>query len=215
MKTFGPKKSTNQKLQTEVDNTVNIDGYVQGNVADGNTSTDNPVVQGGIYKSDPTDNTLEDGYVGEILINEQRMQITEDRTYDSPSDANKYIPVFISQDRYSFENLSGSQEDSDDTLNYYIDMQGYSFFSLQYIPSGDGYKTLTVHASNEDVSDITSATYTDVTNDWFNSASFTTESWLERDTVVSTKYLKIDVAVTGLSGGDTASWDLFLNKKGA
>ena len=205
MKTFGPKNSSTQKLQVEP----------AGSVADNTTSVDNPVIQGGVYRSDPSDDTLSDGYAGEVLLNEQRMQVTEDRTYDSASDANRNIPVFIPQDRYTFEDLSGSQDDSDLTYNYYIDMQGYSFFSLQYIPSGDGYKTLTVHASNENVADITSATYTDVTNDFFGSSSFTTERWLERDTTISMKYLRVDVAVTGMSGGDSALWSLFLTKKGA
>lgn len=124
----------------------------------------------------------------------------------------------IVEHRYIYEDLSGSQDDSDATLNYYVDMQGYSFFSIQYLSDNgsDGYKTLTVHASNEDVADITAATYIDITSEYFASADFQdVDVWLEKGTPTSMKYMRIDVAVTGLNPGDSASWDMFITKKGA
>jgi hypothetical protein len=211
MKTFGPKNPSNQKLQVE----SVVEGTIEGSVADDNLSVDNPLVQGGVYRSDPTLDTLEDGYVGEVLINNQRMLVVEDRVYDSASDSNKQIPVFIPQDRYSFEDLSGSQADSDATVSYYVSFEGFSFFSLQWEISGDGYQALKVYASNEDSADITALNYFDVTNDWFDSTEFNTDAWLERDTVCSCKALRIDNTLTSLNPGDTASWSMYLMKKGA
>ena len=221
MKTFGPKSVT-QNLQVEIENTPavtvdsgSIDGYVQGTTADGAAFTDNPVGVGGVYLDDPTASTLADGEIGNVLVNDQRMQITEDRVYDAPTDANKTVPVFIPQDRYDTFDLSGTRATSDATFSYYVSLQGYNGFSLQYIPSGDGYKTLTVYASNENVDDPTSATYTDVTLDFFGQTSFITENWLERDTNCTLVWLKIQVAATSLGVGLTAAWDLFGKKKSA
>ena len=205
-----------------INGTTTVDGYIyaQGTVSDGNASADNPLVAGGVYLTDPTASTLSDGYVGSILLTDQRRISTEDRTYDSASDANKNIPVFIPQDRYSFEDLSDSQADSDATISKYVDFQGFSFFSIQLIISGDGYADLTMFVSNEDVSDITSATYTNVTQDFFGASSFGTSTgfsdvWLERDTPCSCKFIRIDITTNGLGGGDTSYFDIFFMKKTA
>jgi len=218
MKTLGPKNPATQNLQVEIENTPSVtidDGYVQGTTADGDAFTDKPVVTGGVYAADPTASTLTDGDAGNILLNEQRMQVVADRVYDAVSDANKSIPVFIPQDRYSFADLSGSQADSDATISYYASMENSSFYSLQYIPSGDGYAALTIHGSNEDVADITTSTFTPITEDHFGSTSFNTEKWLEKDTTTSMKSMRIDIEVTGLSGGDTSLWSLYMLKKSA
>lgn len=122
------------------------------------------------------------------------------------------LTVSLPQDRYVFTDFSSSVADANDTVDGYTSMDGYSFISLQFIPSGDGTKTLKIYASNEDVTDETTATYTDVTYDYFGSSSFTTEKWMERDTHCSAKWLKFEVAVTGLSGGQTATWKLFMKK---
>jgi len=223
MKTFGPKNSTTQNLLVEVQNTPSVtidDGYVQGTTADGDAFTDKPVVTGGVYAANPTASTLTDGDAGSILITDQRRVATEDRVYDAVSDANKQIPVFIPQDRYSFADLSDSQADSDATISKYIDFQGQNYFSLQLSISGDGYADLTVHVSNEDVADILTASFLDVTQDFFGSSSFGTstgdsQKWLERDTPCSCKYIRIDVTVSGMSGGDLSSFDIYFMKKTA
>ena len=226
MKTFGPKSST-QNLQVEIQNTPAVtidDGYVQGTTADGDAFIDNPVVTGGVYTADPTASTLTDGDAGNILLNALRMQIIEDRTYDSPSDANKNIPVFIPQDRYSFSDLSGSQADADATISYYVSMESSSFFSIQYIESAssDGYQELKIYGSNQDDSDLTLLTYTNLTQDYFGSESFGSgsvggliENWLEKDTFTSCKALRIDIEATSLNPGDTSVWNIYLMKKSA
>jgi hypothetical protein len=89
-------------------------------------------------------------------------------------------------------------------------MDGFSFLSLEYTPSGAGTKTLTVYASNSDVDDPATAVYIDVTTDFFGAASFTTTSWLERDTHMCVKWVKVQVAVTGLGG--TGTWSLLARK---
>ena len=94
-------------------------------------------------------------------------------------------------------------------------MESSSFYSIQYIPSGDGYGNLTVHASNEGVSDITTSTFTPITNDHFGSLSFNTECWLEKDTTTTMKSMRIDVETFELGPGDTFSWLLYFAKKSA
>jgi len=213
MQTIGPKNPSTQNLLVEVDNEIDI----QGTTEDNTEFIGNPVAVGGVYLADPTDSPLADGYIGNLLLNDLRMIVAESRAYDPVSDADKQIPVFIPQDRYTFEDLSGTQADSDDTKEFYINMLGYSLFSLQYVEAAtsDGYQSLRVFATIEDVADATAATYSDVTSEWFGSANFTADTWLERDTPCSCKYLKIELDLTGLTGGDLSEWKLYLMKKAA
>lgn len=203
-------------LMTSAAISVETTAEVEGRVLDSASAAGiKPVTIAGVYVADPTASTLTDGDAGNVLLNDQRMPIIENRVYDSASDADKTIPVFIAQDRYVFEDFSGSRADSDATFNYYADMQGYSYFSLQNIFSGDGYKTLTVNASNQDGNDITALTYSDITADYFGSASFDDSCWLERDTVCSCKALRIDIAISNMNPGDTAVWAVYFAKKTA
>ena len=223
MKNVGPKNSS-QILQVDASSEI-INGEVQGVIGDDtDASTTNPVLVGGVYLADPTADTIDDEDVGNILLNNQRMPITESRAYDAPTDANRNIPVFIPQDRYNFADLSGSQADSDATISYYVSMESSSFFSIQYIESAssDGYQELKIYATNEDNSDLTSLTYTSVCNDYFAAQSFgsgsaggLSEVWLEKDTFTSCKALRIDIEATSLNPGDSSVWTIYLMKKSA
>lgn len=120
--------------------------------------------------------------------------------------------AFGSKNKYL--DYSGVQNDSDATLSYYINMEGYSFMSIQYIEgTNDGVQTLKVYASNENIRDATLADYTDVTNDWFGNTVFNTSAWLEKDTTSPVKFIKIEMAVTGMIASDTSVWSLFVTKK--
>jgi len=115
--------------------------------------------------------------------------------------------------RNKYLDFSGVQDDSNDTLTYYINMEGYSYISIQYIEgTNDGTQTLKIYASNENVK-AADATYTDVTNTWFSENSFISSSWIERDTTTACKFIKLEMAITDMTGGDTSVWTMHVTKK--
>lgn len=188
---------------------------IEGVDADDDAVTVNPIVTGGVYYADPTLDTIDDGDVGYMLLNELRMLVTELRTYDSASDADRNVPVWNPTDLWTPEDLSGDT-DEDGTTSYYVSLEENSRWSLQFIP---GYVstetiTLTVHQSNEDDDDITARTYTDVTNTFFGTTGFTTENWVEIEAPTRAKSLRVDVEITDYDAGEPSdpSWDLWLMK---
>jgi hypothetical protein len=190
---------------------VVVVGTLQGVDADDAAATVNPVLVGGKYIADPTADTLDDGDAGYALLNLLRMIMIEDRVYDSATDANKNVPVWSVADLYDPEDLSGSTG-ANGTTTYYVSMDSFIRWSLQFIPSTSGTSTfaLTVAQSNEDVDDPSTATYLDVTNTFFGVASFTTSAWIEPENPTSCKWLRIQVTVDNY--GTDALWDLFCRK---
>lgn len=189
---------------------------IQGIDADDDPVTVNPVVVGGVYYADPSADPIDDGDVGYFLLNDERMQVFEDRAYDSASDANKNLPVWNPTDLWSPEDLSGSAT-ADGTESYYVALEENSRWSLQYIPSNpDGStSTLEVFQSNEDDPDITARTYTEVTSTFFGTGGFTSETWIEIELPTRALSLRVDVTVSGYTGapGDP-EWSLWLVKGG-
>lgn len=188
--------------------------YVEGPDADDDPVTGNPVTGGGVYFADPTANPIDDGDVGYILLNELRMQITESRTYDAASDADKNLPVWNETDLWTTEDLSGTRT-SDGKSYYYVSMEEYSRYSIQFIPIPDNEETIDfrILQSNDDNPDITARTYTDITLDFFGCDKFGIESWVERETPTRAKSLKIEITVAGYTAG-TAAWTMYLMKGG-
>jgi hypothetical protein len=187
---------------------------IQGIDADDDPVTVNPIVVGGVYYSDPTADTIDDGDVGYALLNELRMLVVEDRAYDAASDANRNIPVWNPTDLWTPEDLSGSAT-ADGTESYYVSLEENSRWSLQYIPSEGSTEviTLEVYQSNENDPDITARTYTEVTSTFFGAGGFTAETWLEIENPTRALSLRVDVSVSG-STGATSEWDLWLVKGG-
>lgn len=107
-----------------------------------------------------------------------------------------------------YESLADVTSQGDQTAVYYFDMEGYSFASIQFMGTAGtaGTNTLTVHATNQDASDRTTADYIDVTNAWFGAASFTASTLLERDTPASVKFVKVQVARTSDGGNTDGAW---------
>ena len=188
--------------------------YVEGPDADDTPVTGQPVQVGGVYYADPTADPIDDGDVGYLLINELRMLITESRTYDPPSDADKNIPVWNETDLWTPEDLSGTAG-ADGTTSYYVALEENSRYSLQYVPApaNDELITVTLHQSNEDDPDITARTYTDITQTFWGVLGFTEESWVETESPTRAKSMRVDVTVSGWTAGTTV-WTLYLVKGG-
>lgn len=189
--------------------TVNVEGVVDD---DSPVGTTKPVVVGGVYYADPTADTLDDADAGYALLNNQRMQVVEDRVYDAPSDANRNIPVWSVPDGWAPVDLSSSLG-ADGTVTKYLVMLPANRVSLQFIPTKAAAETiaLTLAVSNEDTGDVTTQTYTDVTTDLTGAASITAESVIEPELPISTITLRVQVTVSGWTAG-TSAWDLFAVK---
>ena len=187
---------------------------VEGVDADDDPVTVNPIVVGGVYYSDPTADPIDDGDVGYTLLNELRMLVTELRTYDAASDADRNIPVWNETDLWTPEDLSGSAT-ADGTTSYYVALEENSRWSLQYIPTEAASEVITVeiYQSNEDDPDITARTYTEVTNTFFGTGGYTAEYWIEIENPTRALSMRVDVTVSGYTAG-TSQWSLWLVKGG-
>lgn len=187
---------------------------VEGVDADDDPATVNPIVVGGVYYSDPTADPIDDGDVGYTLLNELRMLVTELRTYDAASDADRNVPVWNPTDLWTAEDLSGTAT-ADGTQSYYVSLEENSRWSIQFIPAPSAAEviTLEVFQSNEDDPDITARTYTDVTNTFFGVGGFTAEEWIEIVNPTRAKSLRVDVTVSGYTAG-TSAWSVWLMKGG-
>jgi hypothetical protein len=102
------------------------------------------------------------------------------------------------------------------THDYYLTLQHYKGFSLQFIPdpdggSPDGNTELSVFASNEDNGTAPNALdYTDVTLDWFGAAVIVAEDFLLFDTEMCAYYIHIQVARG--AGVGTEDYTLFARR---
>jgi hypothetical protein len=185
---------------------------VVGSDLDGAVATFPPVLVGGVHRADPSADPVDDGNVGVILINDQRMPVVEDRAYDPVSDADKVIPVWSPPDGWVPEDLSSSLG-ADGTVTKYIVGLPWTRFSLQFIPAPAAAETiaLTIAVSNEDTGDVATQTYTDITNKLVGAASITTEDVINPEFPVRALTWRFTFTVTGWTAGVSA-WDAFLVK---
>lgn len=188
---------------------ITVVGEVEGVVADdAAVGATKPVVIGGVYYTDPTSNPIDDGDAGFLLLNEQRMAIVEDRAYDAPTAADRNVPVWNLGDRGTPETLD-STLGADGTVSKYVAMRGKLRWSLHFVPTAAAAEViaLTVLQSNDDVDDPTTATYIDVTNEFFGVGSFTAAAWIEPEFPTKCVWLKVLVTVTGWTAG-TSAWKI-------
>jgi len=186
---------------------------IEVNVDNAATSgTPNVLNVGGVYKS--TLDTYADNDASPLHTNVNGELLSQIKGYDTGTDSNKVFEVNPISEHHVKETLAGVTNGADGTYNYYIDMDGYKFFSLDMdISGGSGTCTIKVYASNQDDGTAVGSIglWHDVTNDWFGAASFTADDYLEKDTPISAKYLKIEV-VAATGAADDADWDLYAKK---
>lgn len=190
----------------------NASSHVDGVDADDAVVTGNPVLIGGQHRSDPAADTVDNLDVGNALINKQRMLVTEDRAYDSPTDAVRSVPVHSVPDGWVPEDMSSSLG-ADGTVTKYLVMLPHDRFCLQFIPLPAAAEviTLTVSISNEVTGDVTTQTYTAATVKLFAVASFIAEAIIQPVNPLHVLTVRIQVTVSGWSAG-TSAWDLFAVK---
>lgn len=146
----------------------------------------------------------------------------QDKAYDAGVSAYKNFEVAPMDSHYSTIDMSQTAAVAGgSTYSYYIDMAGYSYLSLQYSSLVGSYtKTLTVQASLQDdgtaPGSIAAAGWYDVTASWFGgvggATSYTAATLLEKDTPVTVKWVRVQVAV-GAGANVDNTWNLWGRKK--
>jgi len=196
---------------------------IQGLDADDDPATARPVLIGGKFISDWYADTLDDGDAGYALLNALRMLVIENRVYDSPTDADKNVPVWTQADRYDGFEATGSVSANGDTA-YYVDMSGYGYFSCEFLPNASGggagcTVSLSYQTSDEESQpDIAARAYnSDMSLVWFGATSYssglagTTSYAHEKSDPTPWLSMRIKVTVSDLSD-DPATWTLRFRK---
>lgn len=113
------------------------------------------------------------------------------------------------------ETLASVSSQGTATTQYYFDMDGFRTFAVQIQdnPGAAGNNVYTFNASlQDDGTAPASVAYQDVTNAWFGATSFTATAFLERDTPVAVKYVRVTVARNNGAVAADGAWDLYLKK---
>lgn len=108
-----------------------------------------------------------------------------------------------------YEDFSATAQ-GNGTTYHYVDMGNYDFLTLQILNTAGtaGTNTFTVEASAEDGTDRTALDYSDVTNDWFGSASYTSDQMLERDTQTVQSFVRVKVVRSADGGSEDGAWEI-------
>lgn len=132
-------------------------------------------------------------------------------SYESAGDFDRVSNV--KPDYFHFRNtpIADVTNGTDGTYNYYVSMDTFKGSGFQLIlDGGSGTVTVKVFGSLETGVAPASATYEDVTNDVFGSATFTASALLldEAGKLSVCKWVKIEV-VAATSAADDADWTIF------
>jgi len=135
--------------------------------------------------------------------------------YDTGTDSVKVFEVNPVSDHHVEETLADVTNETSATSHYYMDMDGYRYFSLQLETSGGtpaDTLTVTVEATNQDDGTAaTSCTYQDVTQALFGVASWVdTDAFAIVDTPVPFKYVRIKTVTAG--GNNDADYTIYAKK---
>jgi len=147
------------------------------------------------------------------LVNDDGSDYGQIKGYDSGTDSLKGFEVSPLSSHHVEETLADVTNETNATTSYYMDMDGYKTFAVQIeINSGaTDTTTVTVEASiQDDGTAAASATYQDVTNEWFEAANFTEDTILERNVPVDVKFVKIKTVTAG--GNNDADYALYSKK---
>lgn len=176
------------------------------------TGTDSVVPIAGYYSA--ADDTVDSGDAGILAMTENRHLMTRSDAFDTGTEADKIFDVNPLDEQHLEETLAAVTNGTDGTYYYYVDMDGYKYFSSQLeLSGGSGTCTVTVEATNQDDGTApSSCTYQDVTNGLFGVASYTASNFLIADTAQSFKYIRYKV-VASTGGANDADWTLYHKKQ--
>lgn len=141
----------------------------------------------------------------EVLgIDGYKRQRTRDEAFDVAEVANRIKEIDPLDQRYVPDILADADTVAQaTTVDFYLDMAGYRFLTIQWIPS-DANFTLTVDATNKDNGTAPAVCdYIDVTNAWFGSASFTATCFLFLNVHTFVKYVHIEIVRAAEAGNGT------------
>jgi len=132
--------------------------------------------------------------------------------WDPPLETAESDPI----SRHFVSESFSAADQEDGTTYYYIDMDGFRYFSIQVddTPGVAGDQTYTIEATNQDDGTAAaSCSYDDVTNAWLGVASFATDFYATRDTPVACKYIRIKVVrANDGEGNEDGAWDIYVKK---
>jgi len=107
--------------------------------------------------------------------------------------------------------LAEATSQGNGTTNYNFNLNGWNTFAVQLddTPGGAGDQTYTVSLALDDSVAIGSATYVDVTNFLYGSATFTTDSVLvPSQPIITAVYGRVTVVRANDGGGTDGAWDI-------
>ena len=207
-------------FQTNLNGYLMIDGVGSQNQTVGASS----IVQGAEGKDfdgSALPNTVTEGNATRVAATLSGVQyvmvVNEDGSarpaYDSGTDSFKQFEVSPLSSHHVEETLADVTNETNATTYYYVDLDGYKFFSLQIeIGAATDTCTVTIEATNQDDGTAAaSCVYQDVTNDLFGVASVTADDfWVAKDAMMF-KYIRVKTVTAG--GNNDADYTLY-HKKG-
>jgi hypothetical protein len=167
----------------------------------------------GFMADQTSTDSVDEGDIGIARMTLDRKQIMAG--YDSAADANKNFETAPIWANHVETTLADVTNETSATNYYYVDMDGYQYFTVDVNTSGttpSDTLTITIEAGNQD--DGTAAAsifYQDVTTAWFGVASVVDADlrW-EKDTPTGAKYVRIKTVTAG--GSNDADYAIYFKK---
>ena len=178
--------------------------------------TPNVLNVGGVYKSSL--DTYADNDASPLHMNSGGELLVQAKGYDTGTDSNKIFEVNPVSEHHVEETLATATVQGNGTTYYYIDMDGYRYFSIQCTNTsgGEGDNTYTLEATNQDDGTAAaSCAYQDVTTALAGVASWVDINWFAIiDTPSSFKYVRVKVVRANDDGApaNDGAWTIFAKK---
>lgn len=138
-----------------------------------------------------------------FVINTNVSKPSAGQSYDSGTGSDKVFEISPISTHYVTETLLDDEDIADDTYYYYIDMNGYRYFSLQGANLA-GTMTITLEATNRDdgTAPASITEWEDVTDSLSGETDWTADFFCIVDTNVAFKYVRVKVVSAGGASGD-------------
>ena len=192
-----------------------VDGGVSAVVADDSAQDATPGMMnvGGEYRA--SDTTYTDGDATILQTDVNGYAKIRSKAYDEGAQADKVGEVNPLSEHHEEVTLADVTDETSATNYYYVDMDGFRYFSFQLETSGAtpaDTLTVTVEATNQDDGTAqANCTYQDVTNALFGVASWVdTDAYAIADTPTAFKYVRIKTVTAG--GNNDADYTIYFKK---
>ena len=168
---------------------------------------------GGEYRA--SDTTYTDGDATILQTDVNGYTKIRSKAYDEGTQADKVGEVNPLSEHHQEVTLADVTDETSATNYYYVDMDGFRYFSFQLETSGAApgdTLTVTVEATNQDDGTAqANCTYQDVTNALFGVASWVdTDAYAIADTPTAFKYVRIKTVTAG--GNNDADYTIYFKK---